>query len=400
MEQTIVLVLNKKDSGPYFGYQVLAAEFRKLGFATVLLGAFDEDIGSQLRETYTNNNVLFTLTHNVLITDLHEDGVPFFEKYNSVCLSLTDTPLPKYGIISRAGGHVGILLGDITNGRLVQKINPKVGVFPWHGYINVTTDHTITPVSERPIDVLFAGRVGAGEIALDKYSYVKKKFGQYVSRKFGFQNEMQVDECVEHALRSPRWSLFRNAIDFDLRQEGTWNFMWNTVQHIRARRRNFILEELLALPGSVNVTIITDKEHGDRLKEKAGRNITVLDFMPWPEVLRTMSQSKITINVLPFQVNSHHERIATAQCNGSVVMTDSNPYLRSRFKDAEDIFYYFYRRHHLRDLITSNLTDTRNLDRIAANGMHAAKSNDMPEHRAKYILDVYYRYRKELDAKN
>src|SRR5688572_33244560 len=95
MKETIILLLNRENTGPNFGYRILGREFNKRGYETLFIDALSGNADREIAEAYERRNIAFTLTHNTLKIDLKSDGMPFFEKYRSVCISLTDTPLPK-----------------------------------------------------------------------------------------------------------------------------------------------------------------------------------------------------------------------------------------------------------------------------------------------------------------
>ncbi|HLG02691.1 MAG TPA: hypothetical protein VI731_03790 [Bacteroidia bacterium] len=397
--KTIVLLLNRNNTGPHYGYKVLAEEFRRLGYKTTLLEAFHEDLAEQLVSVYRSEDVAFTLTHNMLKTDLRIDDQDFYTHFNSVCISLTDTPLPKYDLIRKCSGHVALLLGDITNEELVHRINPEIKVFEWIAYNNIFDDKPVPLIAERTIDVLFAGRVGNGLESLQSHSFLLRQFGYKIARRHGFQNEKQVEEIVLEELKNPVNALMNKLFyRLDLNRGETWDFLWHTVQYIRAARRNLVLNELIALPSSVSMTIITDDDHAEEIRNKKKPNVTVYPFLPWPEVLGKMREAKLTVNVMPFQINSSHERIATAQYNGSVVLTDSNPWLRANYREGDELFFYLYKKNALRDSVISLLCeDPAVLQRVADQGSAKSRALHMPSNRAAYIVDVYEQMLKILN---
>ena len=103
MKESIVILLTRKDAGPYFGYKILGQEFNKRGYNTIFIDVFSDRFESEIINAYENNSISFTLTHNTLKIDFKIDGKSFYEKYNTVCISLTDTPLPKYTQLKNAG---------------------------------------------------------------------------------------------------------------------------------------------------------------------------------------------------------------------------------------------------------------------------------------------------------
>jgi hypothetical protein len=389
--ETIVLILNRKNTGPHFGYQVLASEFGKLGFHTIILEAAQENFTEEFAAVHRRHKVAFTLTHNNLKADLRIDGEPFFEKFDSWCISLVDSPYSKYELVKNAGDRVAMLVGDVTNKKLVHEVNPRISVFEWIAYNNVYEDVPLKPIAVRSIDVMFAGRVGIGEEALDEHGALRRFFAKRISRNYGFQNELQVEEVMAAEIKKPFGALLNKlGVRLDFAAEETWDYLWHTVQFTRAARRNFVLRELMSLPETVNVTIITDKDHAKRLQAMKKKNVTVHEFMPWPDVIAMMRDAKLAINVMPFQVRSNHERIATSQYNGAAVLTDTNPWLRENYIENEDLFFYLYKRSDLANRITSLLAkNPSDLQKVADKGSQKVRKFHMPANRAEYIIGIY-----------
>ena len=73
--------------------------------------------------------------------------------------------------------------------------------------------------------------------------------------------------------------------------------------------------------------------------------------IPYDEVLRVMSNSKIIINILPLFRDGSHERVFTSMLCGGVCVSEINAYLSETFKHGEDIVFF----------------DMQNLDTLCAN---------------------------------
>ena len=53
-----------------------------------------------------------------------------------------------------------------------------------------------------------------------------------------------------------------------------------------------------------------------------------------------ISQSKLSINVMPWFKNGAHDRIFNSMLNGAVSVSDTSRYLLEEFKDGENIVFY------------------------------------------------------------
>lgn len=89
--------------------------------------------------------------------------------------------------------------------------------------------------------------------------------------------------------------------------------------------------------------------------------------------LRMLSESKVSLNVMPWFKDGAHDRIFTAMLQETVALTDDSRYLCEEFTDGEDIvFFSLEEREHLPELVHMLLEDETKAVKIAENGWQKA----------------------------
>ena len=390
MKHTIIILLSPQNTSPYYAYKTLGAEFSIRGFNIIFIDISSPAFDAEILHAAENNSIAFVLTHNTFKIDLKINEQSFYEKYKALCICIVDTPLPKYEQIKGAGKNTALMIGDFSFKNMIHSINPEISIYRLTAFNVLTVNFENKPIHERRTDVLFAGRIGDFENALEGYRFFKRKLGKYIARAYGFQNEIQIDEVIKKLPeKTIMEKLFKFFLHLNLSRKETWDYLWSIVKYIRAQRRNFIMNELLTLPESIRVKIITDNAQANKMKQFKKTNIEVLEFMPWADVVNEIRDSKITVNVMPYHVYSFHERIAAAQYCSSVTVTDENPYLREKFMNEEDILFYSYESNNLSNVICNALQKGNvYLQNIADNAFKKSDEHS-PSNMADYILKIY-----------
>ena len=111
------------------------------------------------------------------------------------------------------------------------------------------------------------------------------------------------------------------------------------------------------------------------------------------ECLQVISESKISLNVMPWFKDGAHDRIFNSQLNGAVCLTDDSIYLREQLVDENDcIFYSLKDIEHLPDKVRYLLNHPELLEHVAKNGYETALSSHSWKMRAKTILSYIEKY--------
>jgi spore maturation protein CgeB len=69
-------------------------------------------------------------------------------------------------------------------------------------------------------------------------------------------------------------------------------------------------------------------------------NLTVHGPLDSAGCLREISNSRISLNVMPWFKDGAHDRVFNSMLNGAVSVTDDSKYMREIFTDGEDVVFY------------------------------------------------------------
>ncbi len=105
------------------------------------------------------------------------------------------------------------------------------------------------------------------------------------------------------------------------------------------------------------------------------------------ECLEVISNSKISLNVMPWFKEGAHDRIFNSQLNGAVCLTDDSIYLKEQLVDGKDCVFYSLKQIDDLPKIVQNLLDNKEqLERIAKNGYETALACHSWKKRAENLL--------------
>ncbi len=436
--KTILILSTFEDVNPKFYLQTMQALFQEFGFKTEFLNINEDNIEAELRNIIENEDIFFVFSHNL-------NGWKYFTRRNadvqekgdlkSTCfVSIIDTPLNKVGILKKLQPGTIILTADGSQLSIIRNICGKAVTVkpinnPIFDHIELAgTDRTLKEMNNRPIDILFVGRLTS------KKAYTKKNTSEFnkrlntrvkglikdkdllrrlknrASKTIGsFSTEFLIKKLLQAALYKKtvqkallatdvstydiicneikKSSLLQKILPGIESSVEPWylNWIWGVSHYVRTKRRMRVIEEIKNVSSNINVSIVTNKP--EEIADEFGPNVKCLPFQPWTEVTRMMAEAKIVINTQS-QISGAHEKIPAAMANGAVVATNETPYLLERFKDGFDILFYDFKDGLLKSKLEAALNDLSQLDIIAERGMNEVLKNDMAIDHAKKIVTL------------
>lgn len=190
------------------------------------------------------------------------------------------------------------------------------------------------PIKDRPVDVIFTGN----------YTPIKY-FDKYISgmdeeyRNFYYQlvdeASNDTDALIEHLLEE---KLKRETLE-TVSDEALKMCMPN-MMFVDLSVRFIYRAKVIASLADSGVRVHTFGAGWDLLDCKHPENIICAGSVDSQECLDRISQSKLSVNVMPWFKDGAHDRIFNSMLNGAVCVTDTSKYLLSRFNDGENLIFY------------------------------------------------------------
>lgn len=307
-------------------------------------------------------------------------GENIWEVLDIPCINiLVDHPYWYHNILMRTP-RTGIVLNiDRNHSRYVERFYPDIpctGFLP-HG--GTPAPHALKSISERAIDVLYAGSLFA-EYAISQ----KPDFSL-----FHFPAEQICENCIDFLLAHPDRTI-ESVIEEQLLQNGIHlpdeelRVFVSSCVYIERVVSSYYREKIV---GSVATAGIPLTIYGDgwgccdwinRPNVHYGGRISPED------ILLKMEDSKIILNTMPWFKDGSHERIFNAMLRGAVVVSETSSYLEEALPSDAWVPFTLHPdcMENLAGQIKYMLSDNSVMQSIASAGYHHAATEHTWESRA------------------
>ena len=152
-------------------------------------------------------------------------------------------------------------------------------------------------------------------------------------------------------------------------------------------RRYYKLEGMHALDNA-GITVEVFGDNWEDEKRPFSDRIHIHSRIAPVECNRLPSDTRISLNFMPWYRRGCSERVFNNMLGGSLCVTDSNEYLRGRFEDRKELVYYELNdMQKMADTVKYYLEHAKEAEEIAFRGMVAARSADTWSHRMKTIVE-------------
>ncbi len=158
-------------------------------------------------------------------------------------------------------------------------------------------------------------------------------------------------------------------------------------RYIRQWYRDFILGNLLEAGLVIDVTGFRWELYDGPGKE----NLRIHPPSRYPDQLRMLSESRLTLNVQPLFLDGMHDRIPNAMMNGSVILSDTCRYQQEHFISERDGL--FFDKNHPEEIvpvIRRLLEAPDQLQEMAEHGKQKAREAHTWYHRIEVLLGDYF----------
>ncbi len=332
-----VLVFSSREicysSSIFFAHQ-LGAAFDELGFEAQVceVSAEDDNLDAKL-EPLLDEEYRVSVDFNSLLPRMEmEDGTRYLDKLKAPFFDyILDHPLFHYTGLTSGVKNLHALVLDEGQAEYVRSYYPKVASV--HMLPLGATRALCDGEKDRECRVLLPGTYDRPDAIIEIIETspepIRGMMKQLIERRIAepllpmeeaFCQEL---ERMDMEMAGEAFALFMNA-------------MYAVDAYVRDYFRKKALDELLKV--GIPVTVIGegwDKYHcADEHSLKRERAV------PFGLSFERIAKSHILLNVSPIFNRGMHDRIPAGMANRSVVLTDENPYLASRFSDGREISFY------------------------------------------------------------
>ena len=215
------------------------------------------------------------------------------------------------------------------------------------------------PIHKRPIDVIFTGN----------YTPIEK-FDAYLAQ-MDYDSKMFFKQLLKESIKNPD-ELIEDLVEQKLIQEDVSfsqtelkNLMPN-LMYIDLSVRFYYRAKIIMQLADNGVKVHTYGAGWKQLECAHPENIITAGNVDSQTCLDKISQSKISINVMPWFKDGAHDRIFNSMLNGAVVLSDTSKYLKECFVDKFDLFFFELQQiSNIGDIVKAALSDLDRLQEMA-----------------------------------
>lgn len=366
-------------SGNFFAHQ-LGAAFEELGFEVQVCEFTREDDFDKILEPLTGKKYRAIFDFNSLLPRLEmEDGTPFMEQLDGPFFDyVLDHPLFHYNALVRSGKNFHAIVLDEGQREYVRTYHPHLaGVH----MLPLGATEALFEGTKNPADkILFMGTYDNPDSVYELVTSSPEPLQTFMKNLI---EQRLADPCL------PMEEAFRRYLkeeDMEL-DDGNFSLFMNAMYPVDAYIRDYFrkaaIDELLAK--KIPVLVVGEGWHKYTpvnetylIKEKP-----VLFELSFEKIAR----EQLLLNVSPIFNRGLHDRVLAGMANKTVVLTDENPYLRTRFKDRENIALYSLKNMESLSELAGELMENSSLrENIAEQGYQEFAANHTWSERAKTIL--------------
>ena len=386
MRHKIVLMIGGTETLEYFSLQ-LKKGFELLGYKTFLFNQEMEEESAEALYKFADSYDTILVTFNFdgihYKTSLFDvQGISIWDKRKIPCVNIVaDHPFyyPELlEIIPRIYYEVSI---DRYHGKYIKKYYPDIkrGMFLPLGGTPLYPDGSFKCIADRPYDIVFTGNYTPPE---EFDQYIMRNGDEYADFYNGIIDDLISDpgQPCETVIERHIYREIPEASKDQMRS--TFPNMIFIDTYIRFYFRGLVIKTLI--DSGLKVHCVGNG--WNRLCCRCPGNLTYSPYTSSEECLKTISQGKISLNVMPWFKDGAHDRIFNSMLNGAVCLTDHSKYLDEILSPNKNIVFYDLKQlDMLPFIVNSLLEDTGQMELIQKEAFKYAMENHTWQQRAKML---------------
>lgn len=382
MKKYVVMFKGGVETQEYFSMQ-MAERFEELGYevywydlmvsgqSACLLRCFYEKI---MLEDSNTKIIIFTFNFNGIAGEEGLYGSEYQKGsfWNDTALPVynmvVDHPLYYHKYIPLLPVNYYQISIDRDHVQYMEEYFPNVRLWGKDGFLplggtqlnkngKIMKDMCYLPMEKRPIDVIFTGNYTPPE-----------RFGKYLAHMEPEYREVY-HELVEDAINNTDTlitDLLKKKFADENPTKDELKAIMPNMMYVDLSVRFHYRAKVIASLADSGIKVHTFGAGWNLLDCRHPENIIMAGSVDSLECLDMISQSKLSINVMPWFKNGAHDRIFNSMLNGAVSVSDTSRYLLEEFKDNEDIVFYSLRNiENLGERVTELLKNPDKMQSIA-----------------------------------
>ncbi len=282
------------------------------------------------------------MINNRLPSEQENDGTFLLDHLNCpVFLILVDPPYFHHHVLDSHMDNLHLILLDQEHVEYCKNYYPP--------FKSISMSYLLGPVEtaknyeERQIDILFTGTLHDGD---HKEEVIRACPYEWTGSLF--------DALIQNGITHPEMSTFQTLTTL-FRQnniscsDDDLKLLMNVFGiHSELYLRRYFRKKIITLLVDAGLQVHVAGGGWEDLYPSHPDNLILEGSINFLETAALTANAKVSLNIMPWFKDGLHDRILTSMLNGSLCLTDSNPYIKSHFEDGKDIVFYDLQ--HLEDL--------------------------------------------------
>lgn len=373
----------------YFSKRI-ARELSLLGHEVRFFDIVDQTKKIPELLAYLKNNKVILLTFNfgglqreAIFYD--EKGRLFWNKYDVFCINIiVDHPLYYYKELKELPKHYLQFCIDEGHESYMRTYYPHVqigGTLPLAGS-DCANGMELKPIFKRTIDVAFTGNYTPPERFeqyITRLDAEYERFYRAILAEFREHPERELDEVFTSHIKTEMGELPADQM----------TQAFHSLMFLDMSIRFFYRGEVIRLLTEQGITVHAFGAGWDLLETKGKENLICHGSQNTEGCLQALSDTKLSLNVMPWFKQGAHDRIYNSMLNGAVSVTDTSRYLHKTLKQNENVvFYELSELEKLPDQVKQLLANEDQMQRIAKEGYQHVMQNHTWKQYTKFLIDT------------
>lgn len=383
MRHKIVLMTGGTETFEYFSYQ-LKEGFEALGYKIFMFDQQMEEESAEALYKFADSFDTILVTFNFdgihYETSLFDaDGISIWNRRKIPCVNIVaDHPFyyPElYEIIPDIFYEISI---DRYHDKYIKKFYPHIkrGLFLPLGGTSLYPDGSFPSIDSRPVDIVFTGNYCPPH-EYDKY--IMRHGDDYAE----FYNEI-IDELISNPDQPDDTVIARHIYNEipDITNSQLRETLPNTI-FIDAYIRFYFRGEAVKALIDNGIKVLCIGAGWNRLPCRHPENLIHKSGVMSQGCLEAISQSKLSLNVMPWFKDGAHDRIFNSMLNGAVCLTDHSKYIDEILTPGKNIIFYDLKQLDMLPFIVNGLlNDKEYMEQIQQDAFQFAIKSHTWKHRA------------------
>lgn len=383
----IILFKGGVETQEYFSRQ-MAKTFKKLGY-DVFFFDLQDMFESFLKLTWfcgDKDNYMVTFNFNGIAGEevfFDENGQSFWNKRNILCINIVvDHPFYYHDYILNVPNRYIHISIDRNHRKYMKRFFPDINSDIFMPLAGTKIYEEYFPIKDRSMDIVFTGNFTPTS-TFEKY--INRIDEDYTQFYYSIIDELikYPDSVLEKVIEKHVHKDIGAVSETDLR-----DCMKNMI-FIDLYVRFYVRGKAVKTLAENGFKVHTCGQGWNLLECKNHENIIEGGGLTSFGCLQKISDSKISLNVMPWFKDGAHDRIYNSQLNGALSLSDDSIFLRETLQNDINVeFFSIKELEKLPQIAERLLSDNDLMQNIADEGYNNAKENNTWEKRAMLINSI------------